>query len=141
MTTCHICSLPIPDNVVSYKHPLYPTIDHVIPKSRGGPSHYSNYAPAHRICNGIKADKYLNKEIQETCRIAVKQHVSNRKTSKASWCCYALKRFGIWQWHVAKYGGKQSRPYPSWEIAMESIANRMREEKRGSTFKIGDIFK
>lgn len=35
------------------------TIDHIQPKSKGGPDHVSNYAPMCMVCNSIKADNYL----------------------------------------------------------------------------------
>lgn len=54
---CHICGLIIPVEIVSSKHPLYGTIDHVIPLSKGGKDKASNRAPAHNLCNRHKADK------------------------------------------------------------------------------------
>lgn len=53
-THCHLCTLPIPEEIVSHLHPLFGTIDHIIPLSRGGPDITENRAPAHRVCNQIK---------------------------------------------------------------------------------------
>lgn len=32
------------------------TIDHIIPKSKGGANRKENYQPAHKICNGVKGN-------------------------------------------------------------------------------------
>lgn len=48
---CHLCGYPIPDWIVSPTHPLFGTIDHVIPRSLGGKNYAANRAPAHRFCN------------------------------------------------------------------------------------------
>lgn len=54
---CSICGLLIPDCIVSATHPLYGTIDHVIPLAAGGNNVLSNRRPAHRWCNERKADR------------------------------------------------------------------------------------
>lgn len=54
--TCHICGgkinclLRLPDKMAA-------TIDHIIPLSRGGEHLYSNVAPAHYLCNELKANR------------------------------------------------------------------------------------
>lgn len=56
-TVCGICGKPVD---FSYKnpHPLAPTVDHIIPVSKGGhPSDLSNLQLAHRCCNRQKADR------------------------------------------------------------------------------------
>ena len=56
-TICGICGKPVD---FSYKtpHPLSPTVDHIIPVSKGGhPSDMANLQLAHRCCNREKADK------------------------------------------------------------------------------------
>lgn len=35
-------------------------LDHVVPKSRGGATHYTNLKPVHCDCNTAKADKLLS---------------------------------------------------------------------------------
>ena len=56
-TVCGICGKPVD---FSYKnpHPLAPTVDHIIPVSKGGhPSDISNLQLAHRCCNRQKSDR------------------------------------------------------------------------------------
>ena len=56
-TTCGICGKPV-DFSYKYPHPLSPTVDHIIPVSKGGhPSDISNLQLAHRWCNRAKSNK------------------------------------------------------------------------------------
>ena len=59
---CHLCGLPIPDNIVSQAHPLFGTIDHIVPLSRNGTNSASNLGPAHRLCNGRKGNVIVDPE-------------------------------------------------------------------------------
>ena len=64
-TICGICGKPVD---FSYKnpHPLAPTVDHIIPVSKGGhPSDISNLQLAHRCCNRAKADSLIEPRKQE----------------------------------------------------------------------------
>lgn len=36
------------------------TVDHIIPKSKGGPNHTTNLQPAHKICNELKSNRELD---------------------------------------------------------------------------------
>lgn len=56
---CSICGLKIPNRVVSSDHPLYGTIDHVLPLSKGGTDTFANRAPAHRVCNSRKGNSVM----------------------------------------------------------------------------------
>ena len=59
-TICGICGKPVD---FSYKnpHPLAPTVDHIIPVTKGGhPSDISNLQLAHRCCNRQKSDKLMD---------------------------------------------------------------------------------
>lgn len=51
---CSICGMFIPNNIVSADHPLFGTVDHVVPLSAGGENCVGNRAPAHRLCNAKK---------------------------------------------------------------------------------------
>lgn len=65
-TICGICGKPVD---FSYKtpHPLSPTVDHIIPVSKGGhPSDLSNLQLAHRCCNREKADKLMLRSFSRT---------------------------------------------------------------------------
>ena len=64
-TICGICGKPVD---FSYKnpHPLAPTVDHIIPVSKGGhPSDISNLQLAHRCCNRAKSDSLIEPRKQE----------------------------------------------------------------------------
>lgn len=58
-TVCGICGKPV-DFSYRNPHPLAPTVDHIIPVSKGGhPSDLSNLQLAHRCCNREKSDKLI----------------------------------------------------------------------------------
>lgn len=54
--TCRLCDLPLARGEV-VPHPLAPTIDHVIPLSRGGAHAPWNVQAAHFLCNCAKSDR------------------------------------------------------------------------------------
>lgn len=54
---CYICGNPM--NFESLRRKTGATIDHVIPKSKGGSNKLSNLRLAHRRCNEAKADKLI----------------------------------------------------------------------------------
>lgn len=54
---CQICSRPIPIVLIDHRHPLSPTLDHVVPKSLGGGHESENLRLAHRLCNSIRSDE------------------------------------------------------------------------------------
>lgn len=71
--TCHICGLAcdyndyeIVDGVKKIGN-LYPTIDHVIPLSRGGLHEWENVKLAHRICNSIKSADVMEEKLRKYC--------------------------------------------------------------------------
>lgn len=56
---CQICGKPIDKSSFSGKGcgPLYPTIDHIIPLSKGGNHVWDNVQLAHLKCNSMKGDR------------------------------------------------------------------------------------
>lgn len=52
---CQLCGKKTRSDVPSL-HPLEPTVDHIIPRSRGGSDEPANLQCAHRICNSLKSD-------------------------------------------------------------------------------------
>lgn len=59
-TVCGICGKPV-DMSLKNPHPMAPTVDHIIPVSKGGhPSDLSNLQLAHRCCNREKSDKLFS---------------------------------------------------------------------------------
>lgn len=53
--TCHLCGESI-DRDCPYPDPLYGTVDHVVPLSKGGTHTLDNVSAAHHICNSTKRD-------------------------------------------------------------------------------------
>ena len=66
---CHICNEPCDFNdkrITDEGHYIvgetYPSIDHVIPISKGGKHSWENVKLAHHKCNGIKSDRIIRKD-------------------------------------------------------------------------------
>jgi 5-methylcytosine-specific restriction endonuclease McrA len=55
---CQLCDERVDMNKVA-PHPLSPTLDHIIPLSKGGTHEPSNVQLAHFICNSIKSDRIV----------------------------------------------------------------------------------
>jgi 5-methylcytosine-specific restriction endonuclease McrA len=53
---CYLCGKPV-DRTVPRTDPLGATIDHIVPRSRGGPDAPDNVATAHWRCNRQKRDR------------------------------------------------------------------------------------
>lgn len=58
---CGICGRPV-DKTLLYPHPLAPTVDHIIPLSKGGKNTADNLQLAHWTCNRQKSDKLASDE-------------------------------------------------------------------------------
>ena len=77
-TICGICGKPV-DYSYKYTHPLSPTVDHIIPVSKGGhPSDLRNLQLAHRCCNRQKSDKLVEAKLSDEEKRAPKKVLSNR---------------------------------------------------------------
>lgn len=55
---CSLCAEPIDVSIMDELHPMYATLDHVVPLSEGGRHAADNLRPAHRVCNSLKGDAY-----------------------------------------------------------------------------------
>jgi 5-methylcytosine-specific restriction endonuclease McrA len=54
---CQLCGGPL-DFYVPQSDPYAEEVDHVVPFSRGGDDHVTNYALAHRVCNQSKGARW-----------------------------------------------------------------------------------
>lgn len=54
---CKICNNPV-DSGLDWPDPMSPSLDHVVPISKGGPHAYTNVQLAHLGCNSRKQDRY-----------------------------------------------------------------------------------
>lgn len=62
-STCAVCG-GIVDKTIKAPHPMSPSIDHIIPVSRGGhPSDLDNLQLTHRACNRAKGSKILTEKV------------------------------------------------------------------------------
>lgn len=50
---CHLCSEPVVRNA-HFNDDYAPSLDHIIPRSKGGTDEPENLATAHRICNSVR---------------------------------------------------------------------------------------
>jgi 5-methylcytosine-specific restriction endonuclease McrA len=53
-TNCGLCGFDVDMNATNK---FNPTVDHIIPKARGGTHHRSNLQLAHSFCNKVKHDR------------------------------------------------------------------------------------
>lgn len=87
-TVCGICGKPV-DFTKRYPHPLSPSIDHIIPVSKGGhPSDISNLQLAHWTCNRQKSNKLVERRAE-----AEEQAIGNRVLPHSfDWLHYSTKK-------------------------------------------------
>ena len=75
---CHICGEPTDLNDTYFNRrnkPItgasYPTIDHILPQSKGGETTWDNVRLAHKRCNSIKQDKDVYEGINHQMKYAL----------------------------------------------------------------------
>ena len=56
---CQLCNQSVDMTQLGTSHYLAPSLDHIIPLSKGGEHSYANSQLAHHYCNSIKKDKIL----------------------------------------------------------------------------------
>jgi 5-methylcytosine-specific restriction endonuclease McrA len=54
--TCHLCGQPV-DMAERHPLPMAPTLDHVLPASKGGKFEWDNLKLAHNLCNNRRGDR------------------------------------------------------------------------------------
>ena len=73
--TCGICGKPV-DKSIKWPNPMSPTIDHIIPVSKGGhPSDIDNLQLAHFCCNRAKADDLMGKKEKGNKNVSMQSKV------------------------------------------------------------------
>lgn len=68
---CHLCGWPI-DFLARPPHPMAFTIDHVIPRIKGGTNALSNLKAAHYICNMVRSSDEIERFRAKLRRSSVK---------------------------------------------------------------------
>ena len=63
--TCYLCG-EVVNTTVDTNDDCYPSIEHIIPISKGGTHTWGNVKIAHRYCNSIKSDKIVENETNYT---------------------------------------------------------------------------
>ena len=94
---CHICGGLCARREMRLE--LKPTLDHVVPLSRGGSHLMSNAAVAHFICNSFKGDRHLTPELSHRCALAV----AEVKNGGNGWRYHPLKAAGA-PWRPGEFG-------------------------------------
>ncbi|MFD2840105.1 HNH endonuclease [Populibacterium corticicola] len=56
---CHLCQHPIDVRLLGQRHPDGPSVDHLIPRSKGGTNDMGNLRPAHQRCNSRRGNRPL----------------------------------------------------------------------------------
>lgn len=59
---CHLCGKRV-DSRLNGNDPMGPTVDHVLPLSKGGEHSNANVALAHRLCNVRKGDRAVGEQL------------------------------------------------------------------------------
>ncbi len=77
---CHLCGLVIPQEIFNCQHPLYGSIDHIVPRSMGGSDRAVNRAPAHTSCNHLRGVRKIDEKLREECFRSAVMHFSKYKS-------------------------------------------------------------
>jgi hypothetical protein len=122
---CNICKFPMDLSLVNPKHPLFPTIDHIISRANGGRDIAKNRAPAHLICNRTKAAEPMSDSLTRRCQLSVlkfyfKDPLATRlslriRKSCAGWAFCVFETGKVDPVHVA----------PTWAEAIAEIDKRI----------------
>lgn len=78
-THCHLCGLLLRTDLRGTNHPLAPTVDELVPISKGGdPLDPTNCRAACRCCNTSRNNRDLTPEVLARCRTL---SLSHRRTA------------------------------------------------------------
>jgi 5-methylcytosine-specific restriction endonuclease McrA len=67
--TCKLCGQPI-DRSIAWPHPKSPSLDHIVPLSRGGAHSMGNVQSAHLGCNSSKGNRLMVDAVSTLARLA-----------------------------------------------------------------------
>ncbi|SRR6266498_193148 len=73
---CKLCNLWMPPPEINMGESLRFTIDHTIPKSKGGTNDLENLEGAHQYCNNFKQDTLLE-ELPQGWRRVIRWKINN----------------------------------------------------------------
>lgn len=74
-THCHLCGFPLATQYRNTNHPLEPTVDELVPISKGGdPLDPANCRAACRCCNTSRGARDLTLEVYARCRSISASH-------------------------------------------------------------------
>ena len=66
-TRCWLCGCEV-DLTIHYQEAMAPSLDHVVPRCRGGTRRIDNLKLAHKICNSSRLEKFTH-TIPEACHV------------------------------------------------------------------------
>jgi 5-methylcytosine-specific restriction endonuclease McrA len=68
---CHICGVEMKFHK-KRRSPLKASVDHLLPKSRGGTNAQLNLLLAHQMCNHVRGNAPITDQLRDACLMAIK---------------------------------------------------------------------
>lgn len=121
---CHICrkTIPHPLDFDAITRTNRPTIDHIIPLSRGGSNALTNIKLAHQFCNSYRGIEPMTKELRQKV-------------------LYTIKRRPF----LLVYNPKEHREYMEWNDfrkQFKKLVQRIKERRlRKALISVGNLYK
>ena len=108
---CAYCRQPVHIPLDASGHiPNAATLDHIIPKAKGGTNAFENYALACARCNHMKADRDL-------AEFLANPHAHKKPTSKRGKAKAAAKKRPVYKFLPDSKAGQQERSAPAGTLA------------------------